>query len=220
MNLPNVCMLSSLRSSSSDLNGSGASRSSSSLSVPHLYLTSPLNKPKENKFFFIISNNGQDFCCCCCFRCCLYFSSPRCFSVYRFCCSVAVCNTVPATTLSSRAAKVMFGPFVILTFPGSVTRKHRLLTRPSDSTREFGVEKMQSRGTFWYVCIVVHVAGQYLVHGCPWAAKSIVIFNFRDFCGGESSDFWVGFLHFNLLILRVLHTYIENKRLPIISKLN
>lgn len=52
MNLPNVCMLSSLRSSSSDLNGSGASRSSSSLSVPHLYLTSPLNKPKENKSFF------------------------------------------------------------------------------------------------------------------------------------------------------------------------
>lgn len=210
-------MLSSLRSSSSDLNGNGASRSSSSLSVPHLYLTSPLNKPKENKYFFIISNNGQDFCCCCCcFRSRLYFSSPRCFSVYRFCCSVAVCNTVPATTLSSRAAKVRFGPFVVLTFLGSVTGKHRLLTRPSYSAREFGVEKMRSPGTFWYVCIVVHVAGRYLADGYPRAAKSIVIFKFRDFRGGESSDFWVGFLHLNLLSQRVLHTYIEDKRLPII----
>lgn len=56
MNLPNVCMLSSLRSSSSDLNGNGASSSSSSLSVPHLYLNSLLSKSKEKKTtFFLLS---------------------------------------------------------------------------------------------------------------------------------------------------------------------
>lgn len=126
------------------------------------------------------------------------FSSPSCVSASRFCCSVAVRNTVPATTLSSRASKVSFALFVLLYFPGSVSGRCRLLTHPLYSTREFGMEKMQR--TFCHVCI----AGQYLVHCYTWAAKTIVIFKFRDFGSEESSDFWVGFLHVNLLSFALL----------------
>lgn len=59
------------------------------------------------------------------------------------------------------------------------------------------------------------IAGQYLVHVYTWAAKTIVIFKFRDFVSEESSESWVGFLHLNLLILRVLHSYVEDKGLLI-----
>lgn len=144
------------------------------------------------------------------FHPCLNFSSPSRVSVSRFGFSVLVCNTVPATTLSSHASKVRFALFFVLQFPGSVTGKRRLLTHPSDSTREFGVQKMRWRGMFCYV----YVAVQYLSHGFTWAAKTI-IFKFRDFVSEEFSDFLVGFLHLNLLILRVLHSYVEDKGLLI-----
>lgn len=132
---------------------------------------------------------------------------------------MAVCNTIPATTPLSCASKVRFTLFVVLPSPGSVTGKRRLLIYPFYSAREFGVEKMRSRGAFCYVCI----AGQRLVNCYTWAAKTIVVFKFRDFGSEESSDFWLGFLHLNLLILRVLHSYIEDKGFTgfmVLKKLN
>lgn len=192
MNSPHVCMLSSLRSSSSDLNGKGASRSSSSLSVPHSYLSPPLTQPKDYSEYFVLLHYVFVMSS---FSSLFVFSSPSCVSASRFCCSVAVRHTVPATTLSSRASKVSFALFVLLYFPGSVTGRCRLLTHPFYSTREFGVEKMWR--TFCYVCI----AGQYLVHCYTGAAKTIII-KFRDF--GSEESFWVGFLHVNLLSFTLL----------------
>lgn len=143
------------------------------------------------------------------------FSSPSCVSARRSCCpAVTVHSTVPAATLSSGAAEVKFGPLVVLPLPTTVITRHRLLTRWSDSTREFGVEKMRNRGTlFWYVCVAVHLTRQNLVRGYSRAAKSIVIFQFRDFCRRESSNSWPGFLHRNLWFREVWRDHTGKKKL-------